>query len=181
MTYCPQCGYALRGGVLICPACGVKTVESYGKKAEENTVVSVAPSAPAPKFEADAPISAILKETEKEKVLPEEAFPIPEPLAKKEQTPVKTGYGDNILPTGKYALLSTGGYLLNQILFLLPGIGFIIAIIMACAAKKVNRRRHALAAVILHIVCIVLVAAAVGAVIWLGVESVPFLARILIK
>ena len=26
MTYCPQCGYAIREGVTICPACGVKVV-----------------------------------------------------------------------------------------------------------------------------------------------------------
>lgn len=180
MTYCPQCGYALRDGMLICPSCGVKTVESYGKKTEDATVFTPAEkSVPKPEREADTTISAIQKETEKD--LPEEEFPIPEPLAEKEVTPVKTGYGDNELPTGKYALLSTGGYLLNQILFLLPGVGFIIAIIMACTAKKVNRRRHALSAVILHIICIVLAAASVGAVIWLGIENVPFLSQILIK
>ena len=28
MTYCPQCGYAVREGVAICPSCGTKTL--YG-------------------------------------------------------------------------------------------------------------------------------------------------------
>ena len=28
MTYCPQCGYAVRDGVAICPSCGTKTL--YG-------------------------------------------------------------------------------------------------------------------------------------------------------
>jgi len=182
MTYCPQCGYALRDGMLICPACGVKTVESYGRKSDEKPAsYPNAFSAPRPELKPDAPISQILKETELKKDIPEEEFPIPEPLAEKEQTPVKTGYGDNVLPTGKYALLSTGGFLLNQILFLLPGIGFIIAVIMACAAKKVNRRRHALSAIILYIIGIILVAAGIGAVILLGIENIPFLSRILIK
>ncbi len=182
MTYCPQCGYALRDGVLICPACGVKTVESYGKKAEEKPAsYPNAFSAPTPELKADAPVSYMLKEAELKKDIPEEAFPIPEPLAEKETSPVKTGYGDNLLPTGKYALLSTGGYLLNQILFMIPGIGFIIALIMACAAKKVNRRRHALSVVILYVIGIILVAAGIGAVILLGIENIPFLSRVLIK
>lgn len=180
MTYCPQCGYALREGVLICPSCGIKTVESFGKK-QEQTVQSPAQTAVYPKITADAPISDILKQAEEEKLVPEEEFPIPEPLAEREVAPVKTSYGDNVLPTGKYALLSTWGYLINQILFLIPGIGFIAAIIMACAAKKVNRRRHALSVVILYIIGILLAGAGVGAVMLLGIENIPFLSRILIK
>lgn len=171
MTYCPQCGYALRGGVLICPACGTKTVENIGNKAEE--AKTFVPQPPVLKAE----VSQAAPQEDPENSVTEDAFPIPEPLAEKESAPIKTGYGDNILPTGKYALLSTGGYLLNQILFMLPGIGFIIAIIMACAAKKVNRRRHALSAVILHIICIIIAAAGIGAIAWLGIENIPLLTR----
>lgn len=151
MTYCPQCGYALREGTVICPACGVKTAgeeipvkeEIKEEIKEEKTVADV--------------IRDVSAEPEKG-----EAFPIPEPLAEKEDAPVKTGYGDNNVPTGKYALLSTGGYLLNQLLFMVPGVGLLFAIIMACASKKVARRRHALSAVILHLLFVLLAAGIVG-------------------
>lgn len=152
MTYCPQCGYAVREGVAICPSCGTKTLYGNVPVKEEIKEESVA---------------RILAEAEKEPCAPEEtaqqAFPIPEPVAQTAQeAPVKTSYGDNILPTGRYSLLSTGGYLLNQLLFMIPVIGLIAAIIMACASKKLNRRRHALSAVIIHILFLVLVGGLIG-------------------
>ena len=150
MTYCPQCGYALREGVVICPSCGTKTLCEILTVKEEKKEESIAQIL----TEAEsAPLSASAQA---------EAFPIPAPAEEKEQAPVKTSYSDNVLPTGRYAVLSTGGYLINQLLFMVPVIGFIIAIIMACASKKVNRRRHALSAVILHIIFLVLAGGIVG-------------------
>ncbi len=147
MTYCPQCGYALREGTVICPACGIKTaaeeVPAREEIKEEQTVAEAIKTAATP-----SPA--------------EEMFPIPEPAHEKEETPVKTGYGDNNVPTGKYALISTGGYLLNQLLFSLPVLGLVFAVIMACASKKVARRRHALSAVILQTLFILLVGGIVG-------------------
>lgn len=154
MTYCPQCGYAVREGVAICPSCGTKTLYGDTPIKEEIKEESVAQVL----AEAEKDIPSPAAETEKEK----EAFPIPEPVSQKEDVPVKTSYGDNILPTGRYALVSTGGYLLNQLVFMIPVFGLIAAIIMACASKKLNRRRHALSAVILHIIFLVLVGGVVG-------------------
>ena len=151
MTYCPQCGYAVREGVAICPSCGTKTLYGTTPVKEEIKEESVA---------------QILVEAEKDIPAPEkvqEVFPIPEPVAQqREEIPVKTSYGDNLLPTGRYAVLSTGGYLLNQLVFMIPVFGLIAAIIMACASKKTNRRRHALSAVILHIIFLVLAGGIVG-------------------
>ncbi len=116
---------------------------------------------------AEAPVQEDVKPDE------EEVCPIPEPsLRPKEETPVKTGYGDNILPTGKYAIISTGGYLLNQLLFLLPVIGLIGAIIMAICARNVNRRRHALSAIILHVLGLMLLAGLVGISMLFGADAV---------
>lgn len=150
MTYCPQCGYALREGVAICPSCGTKTLCETIPTKEEKKEESIAQIL----TEAESAPGSAPEQTE--------AFPIPAPAEEKEQAPVKTSYGDNVLPTGRYAVLSTGGYLLNQLVFMIPVIGFIIAIIMACASKKVNRRRHALSAVILHIIFLVLVGGIAG-------------------
>ncbi len=151
MTYCPQCGYAIREGVAICPSCGTKAL--YGATPVKEEI-------------KEESISQILVKEEKAVPAPEKAqevFPIPQPSAQpKEEIPVKTSYGDNLLPTGRYAVLSTGGYLLNQLLFMIPVIGLIAAIIMACASKKTNRRRHALSAVILHIIFLVLAGGIVG-------------------
>ena len=148
MTYCPQCGYAVRDGVAICPSCGTKTLYGNTPVKEETKEESIAQILV--KAETDTPSPA--ENTEKT------VFPIPEPAAEqKEDTPVKTAYGDNVLPTGRYAPVSAGGYLLNQLLFMIPVFGLIAAIIMACASKKLNRRRHALSAVILHIIFLVLV------------------------
>lgn len=147
MTYCPQCGYALREGTVICPACGVRTA------AEEKTA--------AEEIKEEKTVAEVISDASAEPKR-EEAFPIPEPIAEKEDAPVKTGYGDNNVPTGRYALLSTGGYLLNQLLFMVPGVGLLFAIIMACASKKLARRRHALSAVILQLLFILLVVGIVG-------------------
>ena len=151
MTYCPQCGYAIREGVAICPSCGTKALYGTTPVKEEIKEESIAQILV--KAEEDAPAP------EKE----QEVFPIPEPAAQqKEDPPVKTSYSDNVLPTGRYAVLSTGGYLLNQLVFMIPVIGLIAAIIMACASKKTNRRRHALSAVILHIIFLVLAGGIAG-------------------
>lgn len=157
MTCCPQCGYALREGMVICPACGVKTASETPPKTEETkkeqTVGSVI---------NEAAISSPAQEL----------FPIPEPAPEKEEAPVKTGYSDNVVPTGKYSLVSTGGYLLNQLLFMVPVLGLVAAIIMACASKKVARRRHALSAVILHLLFILLVGGIVGISYLFGASAV---------
>lgn len=148
MTYCPQCGYALREGTVICPSCGVKSARESVPAAEET--------------KKEQPTAEVVKDTAANTPGEGEMFPIPEPVSEKEDTPVKTGYGDNAVPTGKYALVSTGGYLLNQLLFTVPVLGLAAAIIMACASKKVARRRHALSAVILHLLFLLLVGGIAG-------------------
>lgn len=162
MTYCPQCGYALRDGMPVCPACGVKTALQTAKDEPVKPLTE---------------ITDTLATAQENTAETSEVFPIPEPVSEKAPSPVKTRYSDNTPPMGKYAPLSAGGYLINQILFMLPGIGFIIAIIMACASRRINRRRHALSAVILHIIAIAVTAAAIAAVVWIGAENIGFLTK----
>lgn len=56
----------------------------------------------------------------------------------------------------KYAYMSIWGYVGMMILFSLPVIGFILAIIWACASKNINRRNYARAVLVLLAITIIL-------------------------
>lgn len=161
MTYCAQCGYALRDGMLICPSCGVNT----GFTAETQPPVD----------DESAPVTD--QTPDSQPVLQEQPpiIPIPEPQQQTQSSDIKTAYGDNLLPTGKYALLTTGGYFLNQILFMIPVIGFFVSAIMCMASKKVNRRRHAASALIIHIILFILCCAATAGAIYLSVAVADYI------
>ena len=163
MTYCPQCGYAIREGVTICPACGVKVVTAPEEIAVEPEIAEDLTEAVDTeiKTEETATVSEILDEA----AVSDTPAPIPEPIVSEEaqeDTTVKTGYGDNALPLGKYAPVSTGVFLINQVLYMIPVLGLLFAIIIACSTKKLNCRRHALSWITLHIIFLVLVGGIFG-------------------
>lgn len=157
MTYCPQCGYAIREGVTICPACGVKVVTAPEEVTTEAEIEKDVPETEV----SSATVSEIIDEA----AVSDTPAPIPEPIvseAAQEDTTVKTGYGDNTLPLGKYAPVSTGVFLINQVLYMIPVLGLLLAIIIACCTKKLNCRRHALSWITLHIIFLVLVGGVFG-------------------
>lgn len=59
-------------------------------------------------------------------------------------------------PTGKYAVMSTGSFILTSILFAIPVVGLIACIVMAFASKNLNRKHYAKAMLIFMIIGLVL-------------------------
>lgn len=169
MSYCTQCGYALRGDAVFCPACGIRlpepepTPDNHGVFAD---TCSVCEESQVPGEAAEAAPEAVPEDL----FVPQKKEPIPAPLAPRPDTPVITGYSDNALPRGSYAVLGTGGFFLNRLLFLIPVVGLISAILMACFSRNANRRNDARGALILRAVLYFTVIAAV-AVVWLLVSS----------
>lgn len=137
MAFCTNCGVNVPDDVKFCTACG----QPMGTASP-----AAVPSGAAP------PRAAAVSEPPP--VTPVYTQPQPAPVYAPQQ-PALTAAAS--APTDKrYAVMSTGSFVLTSILFAIPVIGQIACIIMAFAAKNLNRKHFARAMLIFMIIGLVL-------------------------
>jgi uncharacterized Zn finger protein (UPF0148 family) len=142
---CTHCGTPLEDNALFCPECGERvTALPAADDWLEEAPAAGAPEteAPAPAFTAPAPAQTA-------------PMPVVPPVkpASASAAP-KTNEPETVTVYNKP--LSTAVYFWTLFLFLLPGIGLIVMLIMAFTAKNQNRRNFAQACLIYVLIALIL-------------------------
>ncbi len=118
---------------------------------------SFTPAAPAPYTPAEPVIPVAPVPMQTPSLTPQS---VPSPVVTNPQVPASGMSG--LDKKAEHKVMSTGTAFLLQLLFAIPGVGFIASIIAACAGKESKSRKNmAKAALIWHILLIVLVLAAI--------------------
>ncbi|MDR3277173.1 MAG: zinc ribbon domain-containing protein [Oscillospiraceae bacterium] len=157
MAFCTECGAAIPDGMNFCTSCGAPAA------AVPVTAGAAAGEASAPPPEpAREPAPEARQVNAPPVYAPRAAAPSPPtatPLYETDQRPPRGG---------RYSVMGTGAYIGTMILFAIPIIGWLACIIMAFAAKNLNRRNYARAILVFLILGVVLAVALyfVGKWIW---------------
>ena len=167
--FCTNCGNPLEEGTLFCPECGQKVEQPAAP--EMNFVAAAAAEnapAPAPAQPQAAPASdySFGKPQQQPKAAPvyDYAAPAPEPAPAPQPAPAPAPVQPEPAAEpvrsdgGKSQIVSTGTYFWLMLVFAIPVIGFIIAVILAFAARKKSLKnwvRASLLWVIIGLICTV--------------------------
>ena len=156
---CPHCGTPLEDNALFCPECGEKVAAAPPSSYEWlDEVPAAEPETAAPEPAAEpafAGPAAAPAYTEPVYAAPVAAAPATSPEAPAHSAPVpKTGEPEAITVYNKP--LSTAAYFWTLFLFLIPGIGLIVMLIMAFTARNQNRRNFAQACLIYVLIALIL-------------------------
>ena len=131
--FCTNCGAEIADDVVFCTECGTKVEASQPNATVEQTQ-SAAPATDVTLTFGEAP-----------KAPEAPVIPTPQPVYQAAPQPVYQAPADGkeIAPVVK-----TGAFFWLDILYVLPGIGFIACIVVAAASKNANIRHHAAAKLI---------------------------------
>ena len=153
MAFCTECGTNVPDDVKFCTSCGkpIKAVPKMDAAAQE---AAARPSAAAYSLPPGRVAAAYSPP-------PGQAAaaysPPPVPAAVTYGSPPGQAAADTTpLAGSRYAVMSTGAFILLSILFAIPLIGQIACIIMAFGAKNLNRRNFARATLIFMIIGLVI-------------------------
>ena len=78
--------------------------------------------------------------------------------------------GDGAAPTGRYAVMSVKAYIGHSLLFSIPVVGWAICLMMAFAAKSLNKRNYARAMLVFLLIGIILAVIARFVAGWISEE-----------
>ncbi len=143
--FCGNCGYSLEDDARFCPECGTKTQEAPETATEEKKPEPVI----TPKAQNVPPVKAQITQPNPKPVAPQPVVPqpvIPQPAP----TPAPVDKSNKIVKTGTFF-----GFML---LFAIPVIGFICAIIFSFAPKSKSLKNFARATLIWMIIGLVITA-----------------------
>lgn len=137
MAFCTECGANVPDGVKFCTACG-KPIGSTIQPEPVQAAVQPIPAVQVPAAQMTQTSSA--------------------PAAQyMSSQPLQTAAMDAPPPAGsRYAVMSTGSFILTSILFAIPVVGFAACLVMAFAAKNLNRKHFARAMLIFMVIGLVM-------------------------
>ena len=144
MAFCTGCGNQVPDDVKFCTECG-------------NPMNETSPHTP------------VIAETE---ATPP---PQPTPAASTQASYTKPSSSEDAPPPrgSRYAVMSTKAYIGHTLLFAIPGIGWIICLIMAFAAKSLNKRNFAKALIIFFLIGIILSVIMYFIFFWFSASIIP--------
>ena len=175
--FCTNCGFTLEEGAMFCPECGQKVeipaaaAETAAAAAAVFTAEPAQPAAPVftavPK-QAAAEVNSAFEEAHAKAAAarkPEAPKPAAAPAKEAPEEPQPLSKSDRPVSTAAYFWL--------MLLFAIPGLGLILAIILAFAARKKSLRNFARANLIWVLVALILciVGALVG---WILLKDTGF-------
>lgn len=156
---CPKCGKPYRPGVQFCTECGTPKANA----AQANPVNPAYTAAPAASENA-----------QRTNTVPPAGVPY---------TPQQTGYpyaAVNEEPRGGvYGVVSTGAFFWLNVLFNLPGLGWLFCIILSFAPQNVNIKHFARSRLIVLLIALILAALAWGIFTIFSSEIAAFFSNIL--
>ena len=148
--FCGNCGYSLEDDARFCPECGTKTQEAPEAAPEEKKPEPVI----TPKAQNVPPVKAQVTQPNPKPVAPQPVVPqpvVPQPVVPQPApTPAPVDKSNKIVKTGTFF-----GFML---LFAIPVIGFICAIIFSFAPKSKSLKNFARATLIWMIIGLVITA-----------------------
>ena len=149
--FCTNCGAELPDGAMFCTECGTKLPPAEQQPlpvpVEDQIPVSVEPPAPPATAQAYPETPA-----------PAPVYPAPNPYQTQEpyQQPYAAQPAASAPPAKEDKPVSTIGFMLLQLLYVIPVVGFICSLVLAVAPQNKNVRHHALANFIWRIILLVL-------------------------
>lgn len=159
MAFCTECGANVPDDVKFCTACG-KPVNMAAGAAAQAVVPPLAaqPQAAAPPPAVQPQAAAPPPAAQPQAVVQPQAVIQPQPVPVYAPQPGQVPAAADAPPPAdsKYAVMGTGSFILLSILFAIPIVGQIACIVMAFAAKNLNRRHFARAALIFLIIGLVI-------------------------
>ncbi len=169
--FCTNCGNTLEEGALFCPECGQK-VELPSAVAEAAFAGAVFTAEPEP---AAADVNSAFEEANAKAAEARKAEPA-EPVytAPQEPQPVQAETPEEPRPVSKADKpVSTAAYFWLMLLFAIPGVGLLLAVILAFAARKKSLRNFARANLIWVLVALII--AIIGALVgWILLKDTGF-------
>ena len=173
--FCTNCGNTLEEGAMFCPECGqkVELPSAAAEAAFAGAVFTAEPTEPAP---AAADVNGAFEEAHAKAAearkaeaaapvytAPEEPEPLPAAEAPEEPRPLSKADRP----------VSTAAYFWLMLLFAIPGIGLLLAVILAFAARKKSLRNFARANLIWVLVALII--AIIGALVgWILLKDTGF-------
>ncbi len=151
--FCTNCGAELADGAVFCTECGTKLAPAE----PQPEPVPTADPAPVP-VESPAPAMAEPASAVPATPAPAPAYPAPNPYQTQEpyQQPYTAQPAASAPPAKENKPVSTIGFMLLQLLYVIPVVGFICSLVLAIAPRNKNVRHHALANFLWKIILLVL-------------------------
>lgn len=155
---CKTCGALLTEKAKFCPECGTQ-IPQIKQDEPENASVNE------PSYEASAGVKPeeklipVLNEKSEKAEQPEDQYQTARKSQNRQYTGAKEQFDPYITPPpsdSKYVVTGMWGFIGMMILFSLPLIGFIIAIIWACDSNNINRSNYARAVLLMIAISLLL-------------------------
>lgn len=148
---CNSCGAEVASGRLFCTECGTKLEVAAEPAVKQTATATAKPKAKTPATKTAQPAAQPT------------AQPVAQPVAQYAPQPVPQYAPQPVYnqpsgePTGKYAPITTGGFVGISFLLLIPVVNIILLIIWACGGcKKITKRNYARAALIMLLIGLIL-------------------------
>ena len=173
MTFCSECGAQVEEGLKFCSACGKPIAASATPTQQAGMNNAQVPSA-SPQIPVAQPVSSAppsqpyTPAAPPMSTPPQQQVPVVTPPPRQQPAPMyqpnvqqQTPYYQDpstMVPAANspYAPLSMGTYIFTMILVGLPVIGWISCLVMAFAAKNLNRRNFARAMCVFMVIALIL-------------------------
>lgn len=148
---CPKCGTPYRPGVQFCTECGTRRAESPAA-----APVNPNPANANPIHQANAnPVNPRPANANPNTVNPNPVHANPAPMGVP-YTPAPVAAAEDDMPRGgAYGVVSTGAFFWLDVLFKLPGLGWLFCIILSFAPKNYNIKHFARSRLIVLVIALI--------------------------
>lgn len=148
---CPKCGTPYRPGVQFCTECGTRRAESPAA-----APVNPNPANANPIHQANAnPVNPNPANASPNTVNPNPVHANPAPMGVP-YTPAPVAAAEDDMPRGgAYGVVSTGAFFWLDVLFKLPGLGWLFCIILSFAPKNYNIKHFARSKLVVLVIALI--------------------------
>ena len=150
---CPKCGTPYRPGVQFCTECGTRRAQSPAAAPVNPNPANANPVNPNP---ANAnPVNPNLANANPNTVNPNPVHANPAPMGVP-YTPAPVAAAEDDMPRGgAYGVVSTGAFFWLDVLFKLPGLGWLFCIILSFAPKNYNIKHFARSKLVVLVIALI--------------------------
>ena len=166
--FCTECGHALTEETTVCPECGTRVQNSANpspeKKAEAQRAIPTEnrqaadpnPANANPIHQANAnPVNPNPANANPNTVNPNPVHANPAPMGVP-YTPAPVAAAEDDMPRGgAYGVVSTGAFFWLDVLFKLPGLGWLFCIILSFAPKNYNIKHFARSKLVVLVIALI--------------------------